>query len=243
MVFNPAGGWIVLEQNCTKGSDHIVYVAASLIMLALLAYFASQSVIVIHRIELPVLSIEARLCAYLFPGLDLKAESQRIEGIRDALDNEFAKRKNYSTIDTGKVRKAISASSARTRRYTHIILSVILGFFGSSIILTAMRARNRLYEEGKGPGTSRGQGVEGFIRLVREHVDPGVIELVRNSPRPHNLADAFRAAREKVNIPCSTAARLFPRNSAERMAILEYGKERVRFAEYPDDTLSGKKKE
>jgi hypothetical protein len=238
MAFNSVGG-IALEQNGTKGSDHIVYIVASLIVLALLAYFALQSIIVIHRIELPVLSIEARLCAYLFRGPDLEEESRRIDHLRDALDNEFAKRKNYSTIDTDKVKKAIIAYSVRTCRYTHIILSVMLGLFGSFIILTAMRARNRLYEQQRGPGAPWGRGTEGFTRLVREHVGPDVI--IRNSPTPHNLANAFRAARENVNIPCSTAARLFPRNSAERMAILEYGKERVRFAEYPDDTLSGTK--
>ncbi|MBP1749957.1 MAG: hypothetical protein H6Q52_2496 [Deltaproteobacteria bacterium] len=210
-------------------------------MLALLAYLALQSIIFIHRIELPILSIEGRLCAYLFPGPDLQAESHRIERIRDALDNEFAKRKDYSTINTGKVKKAITASSVRTRRYTHIIVSVILGLFGSSLIVTTMRARNRLYEERKGPDAPWGRGTEGFIRLVREHVDPGMIELIRNSPTPHNLANAFRAARENVNIPCSTAARLFPRNAAERMAILEYGKERVRFAGYPEDAVSGTK--
>ena len=60
-----------------------------------------------QRRELPVLSIEARLCAYLFRGPDLEEESRRIDRLRDTLDNEFAKRRNYSTIDTDKVNEFI----------------------------------------------------------------------------------------------------------------------------------------
>ncbi len=87
----------------------------------------------------------------------------------------------------------------------------------------------------------QGNGVEGFIQLVGKHVEPGTIELIKRSPTSCNLGQAFRAARENVNIPCSAAARLFPRGSRERLALLEYGKANVRFAEDPEDKCNAKR--
>jgi len=50
------------------------------------------------------------------------------------------------------------------------------------------------------------------------------------------LGDAFNTAREKVNIPCSVAARLFPKGFRERLVLLEYGKTKVViFAKDPED--------
>lgn len=224
-----------MERNEIRSPDHIVYVVASLTMLALLAFFASQSVIVVHRIELPVLRFQAELFSRLFPGTDYEVESYRIQSIKNALDAEFAKKNSYPAIRKDMLKKAVRASSVHTRDRTRILVSILLGSFGLIMIGTVMRVRGRLYETRESIRPFQGNGVEGFVRLVGQHLDPGMVELVKRSPTPRHLVNAFAAAREKVNIPCSVAARLFPRGSQERLAVLEYGKAKVTFAEGPEE--------
>ncbi len=226
-----------MERNEIKSSDHVVYIAASVAILALLAFFAARSVLVLHRFELPALYFQAHLFSHVFVSEDYETESCQIQNIRNALDAEFIKRNNYSSIKAETLRKIVRSSSAHTRNCTRVLVSVFLGSFGLLITGMVVRARNRLYETRENVRSIQQNGVEGFIRLIGQHLDPGTMELVRRSPTPRNLENAFRAAREKVNIPCSVAARLFPRRSKERLALLEYGKAKVRFAEDPQTSL------
>ncbi|MBP1747997.1 MAG: hypothetical protein H6Q52_536 [Deltaproteobacteria bacterium] len=223
-----------MERNEIKSSDHIAYVVASLAILALLAFFASRSVIVIHKMELPILRFQAGLFNYFLSGHDYEIELYRIQNINNVLDEEFTKNNNYSTIKTDILKEAVRTSSTHTRNSTRILVFIFLGSVGLLIVCTVIRARNRLYEKRENIRSFQDKGVEGYIRLVGPHLEAGMIELIKRSPTPDHLGNAFRTAREKVNIPCSVAARLFPRGSRERLVLLEYGKAKVRFAENPE---------
>ncbi len=224
-----------MERNETRGSDHAVYIVVSIVILGLLAYFASQSVIVVHRVELPVLQAESNIFGYCLSDRDYEIESQAMKNIRDVLDAEFAKRHDYSAIKTDVLRKVIKDASARTRNCTCIVTCVLMGFLGSIVIIGSVKARNRLYERRENIHPFQQKGIEGFVRLVGTYLGPDMVRQVRKSPTPQNLADAFHAVRERTNIPCSVAARLFPRETKERMILLEYGKAKVRFAENSGD--------
>lgn len=222
-----------MERNEAKGSDSIVYMIASMGIIALLACIASRSVIVLHRIELPALSFQANLYSHIFAGPEYDAELSRMQKITNVLNTEFAKKDNYSTIRTSVLRDIVRSSSVHTRNRTCVLSSALLGLFGLLITGTTMKTRRRLYQTRNDIRSLRKRGVEGFIRLVGQHLSPDSAESVKRSPDPENLARAFEEVREKVNIPCSVVARLFPRNSKERMALLAYGKSRVTFAEAP----------
>lgn len=226
-----------MERNEIKSSDHVVYFAAGIGILALLAFFALRSVLVLHRFELPALNFQAHFFSHIFPSPEYETESYKIQGIRDTLDAQLTKRNNYSTINADVLRRIIRSSSEHTRNCARVLVSVFLGLLGLLLTGIVIRARNRLYETPENVRVPRQNGVEGFILLVGQHLDPGTIELVTRSPTPRNLENAFRAARERVNIPCSVAARLFPKRSKERLALLEYGKANVKFAEDPQRFL------
>jgi hypothetical protein len=222
-----------LERSETKNSDNIAYIVVSLAILALLALFALRGVIVLHRFELPVLHFQANLYARVFSRPDYETEAYRIRTIRNALDAEFAKRGSYEAVGPDVLRKAVASSSAHTQKRTHILASIFLGSFGLIITGAAMRARRRLYRTREDVRRLEQKGVDGFIRLVGRHLDPGTIARVEGCPTPGNLEHAFSIVREKVNVPCSAVARLFPRGSPERLALLEYGKAKVKFAQDP----------
>ena len=92
----------------------------------------------------------------------------------------------------------------------------------------AMKSRSRIFDVGKDT-SFRTVGVDGFLGVVGEHLGPDMIRMVRSSPTPENLAEAFTMAREKANIPCSLVGRMFPRDSRERLVLMEYGKTHVSF--------------
>lgn len=223
-----------MERGETKSPDNIAYVAASLAILAALAVFAWRSVIVLHRIELPVLHFQANLYAHAFSHPDYEIELHRIRAIRNALDAEFVKRGSYAAVRPDMLRKAVASSSVHTGRCTRILASIFLGSLGSIITGVAMGARRRLYRTREDVRRFGQKGVRGFIHLVGGHLDPGAIARIERCPTAENLGNAFMVVREKVNVPCSVVARLFPRGSEERLALLEYGKAKVKFAYNPD---------
>jgi hypothetical protein len=228
-----------LERSEIKSSDNIAYIVASLAILALLAFFASRSAIVLHRFELPVLHFQASLYARVFSHPDYETELYRIRAIRNALDAEFVKRGSYEALGPDMLRKAVASSSVHTGKCTRILASISFGSFGLIITGMVMRARRRLYRTRGDVGRLEQKGVDGFIRLVGGHLDPETIALVERCPTPGNLGHAFSIVREKVNVPCSVVARLFPRGSEERLVLLEYGKAKVKFAQNPKGISRG----
>ena len=237
------GGGIALERSTAKSSDSVAYVIASLIILALLALYASRSLIVLHRIELPVIEFQAHLYARVLSRSDYEMEFYRIRAIRDALDAEFVKRGSYTAIRSDMLRQAVVVSSVRTGRCTRILACIFLGSFGSIITGVVMRARGRLYRTRDNVRRLEHRGVHGFIHLVGGHLDFDAIARIERCPTPENLRNAFTAVREKVNVPCSVVARLFPRGSGERLALLEYGKPKVKFADNPENAGRGPENE
>ena len=223
-----------MERSETKSSDNIVYVAAGLALLASLALAAFRSVIVLHRVELPALHFQASLYARAFSHPDYEAEMYRIRAIRHALDAEFAKRGSYAAFKPDMLRKVVASSSVHTGRRTRVLTSVLLGTSGLFVAGAVMRARRRLYRTREDVRRFGQKGVDGFIRLVGGHLDPATIACVERCPTPENLGNVFRVVRENVNVPCSVVARLFPRGSLERLALLEYGKAKVKFAHNPE---------
>jgi hypothetical protein len=223
-------GGIVLERIEKKSSDDITYVFAGLAILAMLAFFALRSVIVLHRITLPALYFQANVYSRLFSCPDYKVELYRIRNIRNLLDAELAKKGNYAAIRKDMLIGAVESSSEYTTACTRIITAIVLGSCGLLITGSAMRTRHRLYGTRKDVRHPGQKGIEGFVRLLEDHLGPGMVTLIQKYPGPDNLGHAFSMAREKANIPCSLAARLFPKGSKERLAILEYGKAKVTFA-------------
>ncbi len=223
-----------MERIEKKSSDDVAYVVAGLAILALLTFFALRSTIVLHRITLPSLHFQASLYARLFSCPDYEIELYRIRSVRDTLDAELARKGSYAGIRKDVLEKAVESSSGHTTACTRFIAAVFLGSGGLLITVNVMRARRRLYGTRKDTRLPGKKGIEGFIGVVGAHLDPGMITLIEKYPTADNLGHAFRMAREEVNIPCSIAARMFPEGSGERLAILEYGKAKVRFARRED---------
>lgn len=219
-----------MERIEKKSSDDFAYVVAGLAILVLLTFFALRSAIVLHRITLPSLHFQASLYTRLFSCPDYEIELYRIRTIRNALDAELARKGSYAGIRKDMLKKAVESSSVHTTACTRYIAAVFLGSCGLLITVNVMKARRRLYGTRKDLRQPGQKGIGGFIGVVGAHLDPGMITLLEKYPTADNLRHAFRMAREKVNIPCSIAARMFPEGSKERLAILEYGKTKVRFA-------------
>ncbi len=220
-----------MERQDGRVEDHAIYFAAGIVIFGLLAYFASRSAVVLHRIDLPVIRLQAMAFSRCLPGDDHEIELRRVEYILRIVDAEVGRRGSYATIRTTALNKAITAASKKTRKTTQTFVCAVLGFMGSLVIIGTAKVRGRLYDSRENFRVPERAGVEGFLRIVGRHLDPDMAERVRKSPVPENLGDAFRAARDRVNIPCSTVARLFPKGTPERLALLEYGKTGVAFAE------------
>jgi len=228
--FDPVpGGEIAVERQDGRVSDHAVYFVAGIVIFGLLAYLASRSAVVLHKVDLPTLRMQAKTFS-LLPGDDHAIELLRIANISRIVDTEVARRGSYERIRAAALRKAITDASGKTRNTMRILVCVLLGSLGSLVTIRTARAHGRLHDSRENVRLSERAGVEGFIRIVGRYIDPGMAARLKESPTSENLADAFRVARDRVNIPCSTVARLFPKGTPERMALLEYGKVHVRFA-------------
>lgn len=230
-----------MERQDGRVSDHAVYFVAGIVIFGLLAYLASRSAVVLHRVDLPTLRAQAKTFSHLFPGDDHAIELRRIENISRIVDTEVVRTGSYERIRTAALRKAITDASQKTRNTMRILVCVFLGSLGSLMIIRTARAHGRLHDNRENVRLSERAGVEGFLRIVGRYIDPGMAARLKESPTSENLADAFRAARDRVNIPCSTVARLFPKGTPERTALLEYGKVQVRFA--VDATTDGSRED
>ncbi len=223
-----------MERQDNRIGDHAAFCVAGIAMLGLLSFLALKSPMVIHKLELPILSLQSRVFGACLFDDDLKKENRRISRIISVMDREVKKGHGYSTINTcalrGAVRKA-SVKTAFTARYIAVILVIAAG---SLMIVSAVRARDMLHDRRENVHAYGAAGVEGFIRVVGRYIAGDVISAIRGSPTPQNLCDAFRTARQHVNIPCCAVGRLFPKGSAERMALLGYGKTKVTFAQEKD---------
>lgn len=219
-----------MERQDGRVGDHAIYFAAGIVIFGLLAYFASRSAVVLHRVDLPVIRLQAKIFSWCFPGDDHKIELHRVEYILGIVNAEVVRRGGYATIRTAALKKAVIAASKKTRKTTQTFACAVLGLLGSLVTIRTMKVRSRLYDSRENFRVPERAGVEGFLRIVGRYLDPGIAERVRKSPAPENLGDAFRAARDRANIPCSTVARLFPKGSPERLALLAYGKTGVTFA-------------
>jgi len=219
-----------VERQDGRVSDHAVYFVAGIVIFGLLAYLASRSAVVLHRVDLPTLRVQAKIFSHLLPGDYHAIELRRIENIARIVDAEVARRGSYERIRTAAFRKAITDASCKTRNTMRILVCVLLGSLGSLVIIRTARVHGRLHDSRENVRLSERAGVEGFLRIVGRHIDPGMAARLKESPTSENLADAFRVARDRVNITCCTVARLFPKGTPERTALLEYGKVYVRFA-------------
>lgn len=218
-----------MERQDGRVSDHAVYFVAGIVIFGLLAYLASQSAVVLHRVDLPIIRVQAKTFSHLLPGDDHAVELRRIENIARIVDAEVARRGSYERIRTAAFRKVLTDASGKTRNTMRIFVCVLLGSLGSLVIIRTARARGRLHDSRENVRLSERAGVEGFLRIVGRYIDPGMAARLKESPTPENLAGAFRAARDRVNIPCCTVARLFPKGTPERRVLLEYGKVHVQF--------------
>lgn len=231
-----------MERQDGKVSDHGVFFVAGIFVFGVLVFFASRSPVVLHRIELPLLRIQAKIYSYCPIGGDRGMELPRIENIFAIVDAEVARTGNYGRINTKALRKAMIAASASTRSATRIVSCTLVFALGSLVAIRTVRSRRRLYDHRENVRIAGGKGVEGFLRVAGRHLDPDMAARLSRAPTPERLAEAFGAVREKVNMPCSVVARLFERGTRERMALLEYGKARVTFAEEEMDCGSCRNK-
>jgi len=220
-----------VDRQDGRVSDHGVFFVAGIFMFGLLAYCASRSAVVVHRVELPLLREQARIYSRFPLGRDHEMELRRIENILRIVDGEIARRGNYARIKAAVLRKAMINASGRTAKTTLILTCIILCSMGSFILIQAVRVHRRLYDSRENVRVSRRRGVEGFLGVAGRHLKPGMEARLREAPTPENLAEAFGVVRMKVNIPCSVVARLFPPETKERMALLGYGKVGVIFAD------------
>jgi len=219
-----------MERQDGRVGDHAIYFAAGIVIFSLLAYLASRSAVVLHRIDLPIIRLQAKTFSWCLPGDDHEKEWRRVENILRIVDAEVVRRGSYVTIRTAALKKAIMAASKKTRKTAQTLACAVLGFMGSLVIIRTVKVHSRLYNSRENFRVPERAGVEGFLKIVGRYLEPGMAERIRKSPAPENLGDAFRVARDRVNIPCSTVARLFPKDTPERMALLGYGKTGVVFA-------------
>ena len=223
-----------MERQGNRIGDHAVYCVAGIAMLGLLSYLALKSPMVIHKLELPILSVQSKIFGACLFDEDFEKENRRISRIISIMDREVEKRRGYRTINTHALRGAVRKASVKTTlaaRYTAVIFFIAAG---SLMIVSAVRARDMLHDRRENIRVSGAAGVEGFIRIVGGYLTGDVISTVRRSPTPGNLCDAFRTARQCVNIPCCAVGRLFPKGSAQRLALLGFGKTKVTFAREKD---------
>ena len=220
-----------MERQNNRTGDHAAYCAAAVVILSLLTYCASSSAFVLHRFDLPVNCLQTKIFSRFFLSKDYDIEHRKIRKILYIVDTEVMKRGGYATINTTALKSAILGASKRTRSTTRMIAYALFALNGSFMIYAALRARRRIYGSNMKIEKPAAQGVEGFIRTVGEYLTPEIYERVIAAPTPECLGEAFSTARERVNIPCSIVARMFPKNSRERLTLLAYGKNNVRFAQ------------
>lgn len=225
-----------MERQDGRTSDHGVFFVAGIFVIGLLACFVSQSPVVLHRIELPLLRMQAKVYSCCPIGRDHGVELLRIDNILAIIDREIARTGNYGRINARALRKAMTAASRSTKSTTRILSCTFLCALGSLVAIRTVRVRRRLYDKRENVRTGRGKGVEGFLGVAGRYLEPDMAVSLSREPTPERLADAFSAVRAKVNMPCSVVARLFERGTRERMALLGYGKVRVTFA---DEELDG----
>lgn len=82
--------------------------------------------------ELPILRFQASLLSYCFSGSDYGIELNRIQNIKNVLDEEFAKTNSYSTIKTDIFRRSVQISSLHTKNCMRILVCIFLGSLGLS---------------------------------------------------------------------------------------------------------------
>jgi hypothetical protein len=220
-----------VERQDGKASDHGIFFVAGIFVLGLLAFVASRSPVVLHRIELPLLRIQAKIYSCFPIGEDHGTELLRIENILAIVDAEVARTGNYGRINTKALGKAMTAASRSTKSTTRILSCTLVCVLGSLVAIRTVRVRRRLHDNRENVLVGRRQGVEGFLQVTGRYLEPDTAVHLSREPTPERLADAFSAVRAKVNIPCSVVARLFERGSRERMALLGYGKVSVTFAD------------
>jgi len=220
-----------VERQDGRVSDQGIFFVAGIFVFGVLAFLASRSAVVLHRIELPLLRAEARILTCCPMGEVHGMELSRIEDILAIVDTEVARTGNYARINGGALRRAMTSASRRTRRTERVLACTLLCLLGFPVMARTFRARRRLYDSRESARAPGGRGIEGFLRVTEKHLDPGMKALLSKAPTPENLIDAFTQVRAKVNIPCSVVARLFGRGTRERMALLGYGKTRVAFAD------------
>jgi len=185
----------------------------------------------LHKLDLPILGIQAKIYSKCFFGDDLEREHRQISKIITIMDREVKKRGSYRTINTSALRSHINKVSERTILTTRCLTFIFFIVSGSLMIISTIRTRDVLYNSRENIHKFHKTGTEGFIGVAGKYLPPDVVSLVRASPTPETLGDAFRFVRERVNIPCSIVGRLFPKGSAERLTLLGYGKTSVVFAE------------
>lgn len=223
-----------MERQGNRVGDHGVYCAVGIAILGLLSYLASQSPVVIHKLDLPILSVQAKIFSVCFFSDDFEKEHHQILKIMSIMDKEAGKRSGYRTINTPALKdtvRKVSVKTAFTARYLTIIIFILAG---SLMIISTVRTRDILYDKRENINTSGKTGVEGFIGITGGYLTGEAVSVIRASPTPENLDNAFRAVRERINIPCSVVGRLFPKGSAERLTLLGYGKTKVFFAQEKD---------
>lgn len=218
-----------MERQDSRVGDHAIYFAGAIVILGLLAHCASRSAVVLHNIDLPLIRLQAKIFSRCLPG-DHQVELRKVENILRIVDAEVGRRGGYATIRTAALRKAIVAASRNTRKTARNLACAVLCLMGSLMMIRTVKGHRGLYDSRENVRVPERAGVEGFIRIVGRHLEPGMAERVRRSPTPENLGDAFRAARDRANIPCSTVARLFPKDAPERLVLLGYGKTGITFA-------------
>ncbi len=219
-----------MERQDGRVSDHGIFFVAGIFIFGILAFFAFRSPVALHRIELPLLRVQAHIFSCCPIGEDHGMELRRIEHIIAIVDTEVERTGNYSRINAGALRKAVIAASRRTKRTVRILTCVLLCVLGSFVAMRIARVRGRLYDRRENVRVRGGSGVEGFLRVAGRHLEPDTAARLKKAPTPEDLADAFAAVRKKVNIPCSVVGRLFAKGTRERMVLLGYGKVRVAFA-------------
>ncbi|HOD76062.1 MAG TPA: hypothetical protein PKJ17_08545 [Syntrophorhabdaceae bacterium] len=224
-----------MERQDGKASDHGIFFVAGIFVLGLLGFFASRSPVVLHRIELPLLRIQAKIYSCCPTGEGHAMELLRIENILAIVDREVGRTGNYGRISTKALGKAMTAASERTKRTTRILSCALVCALGSLVAIRSVRVRRRLHDNRENVRFSRRKGVEGFLQVAGRYLEPDMAVRLGSAPTPEKLADAFGVVRAKVNMPCSVVARLFERGTRERMALLQYGKVRVTFADEETD--------
>jgi hypothetical protein len=232
----------VVERQDGKVSDHGIFLVAGIFVLGVLAFLASRSPVVLHKIELPLLRIQAKIYSCCPIGEGQGMELRRIEHIIAIVDTEVERTGNYSRINAGALRKATVAASGRTKGTGRVLTCILLCGVGSFVAIRTARVRGRLYDSRENVRVPRRMEIEGFLGMTGRYLEPDTAACLKKAPTPENLADAFSSVRTKVNMPCSVVARLFKPGTPERMALLGYGKVRVTFArEETDGGICGNK--